>query len=98
MSRAEGEDWARQHGMLFIESSAKTQVGIAQVFDEVVQKVRPARVYFQVAIQADVIFLNVQILDDPDLVAMTVPAGRRDASRVTPGAGAAPAAGGGGCC
>lgn len=53
MSRAEGEDWARQHGMLFIESSAKTQVGIAQVFDEVVQKVRLALVYFQAAIQAD---------------------------------------------
>lgn len=40
VSKREGEAWARSHGMLFIESSAKTKVGIQQVFQEVVHKVR----------------------------------------------------------
>lgn len=40
MSRREAEDWARSKGMLFVESSAKTKIGIQQVFNEVVQKVR----------------------------------------------------------
>lgn len=39
MSRREAEDWARSKGMLFVESSAKTKIGIQQVFNEVVQKV-----------------------------------------------------------
>ena len=32
-------DWAKSRGMLFMEASAKTKEGIAQVFNEVVQKV-----------------------------------------------------------
>ncbi|ETO80300.1 hypothetical protein, variant 7 [Phytophthora nicotianae P1976] len=40
VSRREAEDWARSKGMLFVESSAKTKIGIQQVFNEVVQKVR----------------------------------------------------------
>jgi hypothetical protein len=39
VSRKEAEDWARSKGMLFVESSAKTRIGIQQVFNEVVQKV-----------------------------------------------------------
>jgi Ras-related protein Rab-18 len=39
VTRKEGEAWAKQRGMLFIEASAKTDVGIQQVFDEVVNKV-----------------------------------------------------------
>ncbi|CCI40920.1 unnamed protein product [Albugo candida] len=39
ISRKEAEDWARNKGMLFLESSAKTRIGILQVFDEVVQKI-----------------------------------------------------------
>jgi len=39
VSRREAEDWARSKGMLFVESSAKTKIGIQQVFNEVVQKV-----------------------------------------------------------
>ena len=35
VSREEAEDWARGHGMLFLEASAKTDVGIAQAFEEV---------------------------------------------------------------
>eukprot|EP00501_MAST-03F_sp_TOSAG23-6_P002065 GSMAST32.ASY1.ANO1.2156.1 assembled CDS len=35
----DGAAWARSRGMLFIEASAKTKVGIQQVFKEVVQKV-----------------------------------------------------------
>lgn len=40
VSWSEGAAWARGRGMLFIEASAKTDVGISQVFNEVVQKVR----------------------------------------------------------
>lgn len=39
VSQREAMDWARTQGMIFIESSAKTKVGIQQVFDEVVQKI-----------------------------------------------------------
>mmetsp|Transcript_18445 Transcript_18445/g.26018 ORF Transcript_18445/g.26018 Transcript_18445/m.26018 type:complete len:239 (+) Transcript_18445:68-784(+) len=45
------EEWARDQGMLFLEASAKTKLGIRQVFLEVVQK----------------------ILEDPDLLANTIP-------------------------
>lgn len=39
VSWSEGAAWARGRGMLFIETSAKKNVGISQVFDEVVQKI-----------------------------------------------------------
>lgn len=39
MAREEAEAWARSKGMLFLEASAKTRVGIKQVFNEVIQKV-----------------------------------------------------------
>jgi len=39
VSREEGEEWAKARGMLFMESSAKTKEGIAQVFNEVVTKI-----------------------------------------------------------
>ena len=39
VSRKEAGAWARSKGMLFVESSAKTKIGIQQVFNEVVQKV-----------------------------------------------------------
>ncbi|KAI9912778.1 hypothetical protein PsorP6_005100 [Peronosclerospora sorghi] len=39
VTRQEAEDWARSKGMLFVESSAKTKIGIQQVFNEVVQKI-----------------------------------------------------------
>ena len=37
--REEAEAWARDHGMLFLEASAKTKLGIRQCFLEVVQKI-----------------------------------------------------------
>lgn len=37
--REQADEWARSKGMLFMEASAKTKEGIAQVFSEVVQKV-----------------------------------------------------------
>jgi Ras-related protein Rab-18 len=37
--RSEAEDWARNHGMLFLEASAKTKTGIRQCFMEVVNKI-----------------------------------------------------------
>ena len=39
VSRAEAEDWARRHGTIFVESSAKSAVGVAQAFDEIVNKI-----------------------------------------------------------
>eukprot|EP01039_Chlorochromonas_danica_P006059 gene6059-6673_t len=39
VQREVANDWARSRGMLFMEASAKTKEGIAQVFQEVVQKV-----------------------------------------------------------
>lgn len=39
VSREDAGEWAKSRGMLFMEASAKTKEGIAQVFNEVVQKV-----------------------------------------------------------
>ncbi len=39
MSTADGAEWARSKGMLFLEASAKTEKCVQQVFNEVVQKV-----------------------------------------------------------
>ncbi|CAM9616185.1 unnamed protein product [Discosporangium mesarthrocarpum] len=39
VSRQEAEAYARSKGMLFLEASAKTKVGIKQVFTEVVHKI-----------------------------------------------------------
>jgi Ras-related protein Rab-18 len=39
VSRERADAWARSHGMLFLEASAKTKLGIRQVFMEVVQKI-----------------------------------------------------------
>ena len=39
LDRERAEAWARSHGMLFLEASAKTRLGIRQVFMEVVQKI-----------------------------------------------------------
>jgi len=33
------KDWAKNRGLLFLETSAKTKEGISQVFDDIVQKV-----------------------------------------------------------
>ena len=39
VSTEDGVGWARGQGMLFIEASAKTRVGIQQVFEELVSKI-----------------------------------------------------------
>lgn len=39
VARDTAEEWARSRGMLFLEASAKSDVGISQVFTEVVQKI-----------------------------------------------------------
>jgi len=39
VSREEGENLAKEKGMVFIETSAKTKVGIQQAFEEIVQKI-----------------------------------------------------------
>lgn len=39
VQREVADEWARSRGMLFMEASAKTKEGIAQVFNEVVTKI-----------------------------------------------------------
>jgi len=39
VSKDEGRAFAKERGMLFIEASAKTQEGVAQAFDELIQKI-----------------------------------------------------------
>ncbi|EJK72074.1 hypothetical protein THAOC_06432 [Thalassiosira oceanica] len=39
VDRDEAEEWAREHGMLFLEASAKTKAGIQESFMEVVYKI-----------------------------------------------------------
>ena len=45
VKREEAERWAKSKGMLFMEASAKTKEGIAQVFTEIVQKVCVVNMY-----------------------------------------------------
>ncbi len=39
VSEEQGEELARKHGMMFIETSAKEKIGINEAFEEVVNKV-----------------------------------------------------------
>jgi len=39
VEREEADEWAQTRGMLFMEASAKTKVGIEQVFQEIVHKI-----------------------------------------------------------
>lgn len=39
VSREEGQAFARQHGCLFVETSAKTNLAVAQAFEELVLKI-----------------------------------------------------------
>lgn len=39
VTRKEGEDFARRHHMLFIETSAKQREGVQEAFEELVHKV-----------------------------------------------------------
>ncbi|KAK8821302.1 hypothetical protein WA538_005929, partial [Blastocystis sp. DL] len=39
ISTKEGQNFAKQHGMLYIETSAKESIGVNQVFEELVTKV-----------------------------------------------------------
>ena len=39
VSFSDGEAWARSKGMLFMETSAKSEVGVRQVFEELIEKI-----------------------------------------------------------
>jgi Ras-related protein Rab-18 len=93
VERADAEEWARSKGMIFMEASAKTRVGIQEAFTEVVQKVgmveQSTRHYshFQT-------FLS-QILDNPVLLANTAKSTKPGGVKVSVQAQQAQ---GGGCC
>jgi hypothetical protein len=74
------DDWAKSRGMLFMEASAKTKEGIAQVFNEVVQKVSTVMLVLPSAplhcshfVRMRVI-LRLQVLENPTLLSNTRPA------------------------
>ncbi len=52
VSRKEGESWARERGMLFIECSAKSRIGIQQVFQELLMKILESPVLLQNTVSA----------------------------------------------
>lgn len=39
VSREQGQEFARQHGCLFVETSAKTNLAVSQAFEELVLKI-----------------------------------------------------------
>ena len=39
VSTREAEAWARQRGMIFVETSAKAKIGVQQVFNEMIMKI-----------------------------------------------------------
>ncbi len=39
VSREQGQEFARQHGGLFVETSAKTNLAVSQAFEELVLKI-----------------------------------------------------------
>lgn len=39
MTRSEGIEFAKEHGCLFVETSAKTDVAVGQAFEELAQKI-----------------------------------------------------------
>jgi hypothetical protein len=91
--------------MLFVESSAKTKIGIQQVFNEVVQKVRAGRASQVLRAWCGLLtypltacgFADValQILENPALLSNTAPRsrGRKLDGKVEKNGG-----GGSGCC
>jgi Ras-related protein Rab-18 len=42
VSTEEGHEFAKQHGCLFVETSAKNNVAVGQAFEELLMKVRRA--------------------------------------------------------
>lgn len=68
VQREVADEWARSRGMLFMEASAKTKEGIAQVFNEVVTKVCPC------PFSPDCFLTFSQILENPTLLSNTRPA------------------------
>ena len=51
VTESEGEELARKHGMMFIETSAKEKIGINEAFEEVVNKVIESPNFEEVAIK-----------------------------------------------
>lgn len=39
VSRQEGQEFAREHGCLFVETSAKEDIAVGQAFEELVQQI-----------------------------------------------------------
>lgn len=69
VQREVADEWARSRGMLFMEASAKTKEGIAQVFNEVVTKVGSSSRFNWISLNR-----VLQILENPTLLSNTRPA------------------------
>ena len=52
VSEEEGEDLARVHGMMFIETSAKEKIGVNEAFEEVVNKVIESPMLEQITLKS----------------------------------------------
>jgi hypothetical protein len=80
VTREEGAAFAKRHGMLFIEVSAKTRVGVQQAFDELVEKVRSCSQLSLLCVAITAIMElrgsdRLQVLETPGLVTPVAPAG-----------------------
>jgi Ras-related protein Rab-18 len=73
VTRDRASEWALSRGMLFMEASPKTKEGIAQVFNEVVQKVGAVSNYLKSTWQLRLL-RRMQILENPTLLSNTRPA------------------------
>ena len=67
VQREEGERYARNHRMLFIESSAKTEEGVQDAFEELVTKVCFYLSRFHVFIAVTTPDINLQFNYVPSL-------------------------------
>lgn len=51
VSKEEGEKFAMENGMMFIETSAKTKIGVQEAFEELVNKVMESPLASEVSMQ-----------------------------------------------
>ena len=94
VSVEEGEQFAKEHGLIFLETSARTAANVEEAFIQTAQKIYEN-------IQSGMLDLNNEQVGIKVGAAAGPASAAYGGNTVNPGgaaAGAAPAAGGGGCC